>query len=74
MTKQELLSMCGKPGQIPNVPLAVGADYFENAIREFGVIDACEWFGHASDSDFTAETIKELLKRSGISVQIACND
>lgn len=35
-------------------------DIFENAIREYGVVAACEWFGHPADSEFTKETIKHL--------------
>ena len=35
-------------------------DVFENAIRAYGVVAACEWFGHSPDSDFTKDTIKHL--------------
>jgi len=45
------------------VPENVPADRFENAIREFGVSSACEWFGHAADSEFTLETIKVMNER-----------
>ena len=38
-------------------------DVFENAIRVFGVVAACEWFGHISSSEFTKETIKVLNER-----------
>ena len=38
-------------------------DVFENAIRKYGVVSACEWFGHQSDSEFTQETIAELNER-----------
>ena len=38
-------------------------DRFENAIREIGISTACEWFGHAPDSEFTRETIKVLNDR-----------
>lgn len=38
-------------------------DVFENAIRKYGIVAACEWFGYASDSEFTKETIKTLNER-----------
>lgn len=56
----------GGPGEIPPVEERVPADRFENSIRAFGVVAACEWFGHAADSEFTADTIRELRLRSGI--------
>lgn len=37
---------------------------FENAIREYGIVAACEWFGHRSDSEFTEETIRVLAERA----------
>jgi hypothetical protein len=40
-----------------------GSDVFENAIRRFGVVNACEWFGHPPRSDFTEQTIKILNER-----------
>lgn len=39
-------------------------DVFENAIRDYGVVTACEWFGHVYDSEFTKKTIDVLLERS----------
>ena len=39
-------------------------DRFENAIREVGVVAACEWFGHKHDSDFTKETARVLAERA----------
>lgn len=56
----------GGPGEIPPVDERVPGDAFENAIRACGVVAACEWFGHAPDSQFTADTIRELRIRSGI--------
>ncbi|WP_025137737.1 hypothetical protein [Achromobacter sp. DH1f] len=56
----------GGPGEIPPIDERVPADVFENAIRAFGVVAACEWFGHSPDSQFTADTIRELRLRSGI--------
>ena len=38
-------------------------DRFENAIREVGVVAACEWFGYSADSDFTKETRAILAER-----------
>jgi hypothetical protein len=40
------------------------ADRFEDAIREVGIVFACEWFGHASGSEFTQETIRVLSERA----------
>lgn len=46
-------------------------DLFENAIREVGVVAACEWFGYSADSDFTKETALVLDERSAIANQEA---
>lgn len=48
------------------VPEQTPMDRFENAIREFGVVPACEWFGHSSDSEFTKETARVLDERAAI--------
>lgn len=48
------------------------ADRFENAIREVGVIAACEWFGHRADSDFTKETQRLLAERSAAAAECTC--
>lgn len=56
----------GSLGEIPPVEVKCPADAFENEIRKIGVVWACEWFGYSSDSEFTRETIKTLLERSGI--------
>lgn len=40
------------------------ADRFENAIREFGVGNACEWFGHPFDGEFAQEVAAVLLERT----------
>lgn len=56
----------GGPGEIPPVTVRCQTDEFENCIRRFGVVSACEWFGHATDSSFTAETIEHLIQRSEI--------
>ena len=49
----------GGAGDIPPADVACQMDEFENAVRS-----ACEWFGHAPDSEFTAETIRVLRERS----------
>ena len=54
----------GGAGDIPPVEVKCPADEFENVIRHFGVVNACEWFGHDRDSEFTKETIEYLLKSS----------
>ncbi len=53
----------GGPDDLPHVEVRCAGDEFENAIRKFGVVSACEWFGHSPDSEFTAETIKVLRDR-----------
>lgn len=42
-------------------------DRFENAIREVGVVTACEWFGYRPDSEFTKETVRVLAERAALS-------
>lgn len=37
-----------------------GCDEFENSIRKFGIVAACEWFGYKKDDQFTIETIQYL--------------
>jgi hypothetical protein len=54
----------GGPGDIPEVVEIVPADAFENVIRRYGVVNACEWFGHAPDSEFTAQAILWLKERA----------
>lgn len=56
----------GGPGEIPPVEERVPSNAFDNAIRAFGVVNACEWFGHDPDSKFTAGTIRLLRIRSGV--------
>lgn len=56
----------GKPNDIRPCTIRCGADNFENAIREFGVENAAEWFGHHAESDFVKETIEILRERSGL--------
>ena len=55
----------GKKNEIPYCKVKCMDDIFENAIRDYGVESACEWFGHNADSDFTKEIIKVLCERSG---------
>lgn len=31
---------------------------WRNAIQEYGIEAACEWFGYAPDSDFTKDTVR----------------
>lgn len=50
--------------ELAPVPERTPLDRFENAIREVGVIAACEWFGYRFDSDFTKETFRILAERS----------
>lgn len=61
------------PNVLSKVEASNSLDRFENAIREYGVANACEWFGlegrgrFAKDSVHHLEleyTLKEKLKRS----------
>jgi len=54
----------GGANDIPPAEEECPNDVFENAIRAFGVVAACEWFGYPADSEFTRETIKHLSERS----------
>jgi hypothetical protein len=54
----------GAPGDLTPVKVNCPNDHWENTIREYGVIAACEWFGHEPGSVFTFETIALLRKRS----------
>lgn len=38
----------------------VGCDIFENAIRQFGIRAACEYFGHDFNGEFADATVKLL--------------
>jgi hypothetical protein len=38
-------------------------DEWENFIRKYGVVNACEWFGYEADSQFTKDTIEALRAR-----------
>jgi len=61
---------CGRRFEpVASAPVSQGltpADRFEDAIREVGTVFACEWFGHASDSEFTQETIRVLSERAAM--------
>lgn len=54
----------GGPNEIPLVNEKCPMDIFENQIRRIGVVTACEWFGHESDSRFTKDTIRFLRLKS----------
>jgi hypothetical protein len=49
--------------EIKLVPEFTAGDIFENAIRTIGAVNACEWFGHSPDSEFTKETQRVLDER-----------
>ena len=55
-------------GAIRPVVERTQSDAFDNAIRAFGVLNACEWFGHSPHDDegrkFMAETAKVLAERT----------
>lgn len=54
----------GGPGEIALAEEKCPMDCFENHIRKIGVVTACEWFGHAADSEFVKETVAILIERS----------
>ena len=64
------ISKWGKPGAIKPVEIECGMDVFDNAVREFGVTNSCEWFGHEMTSDFQRETIEVLCERSGVDCEL----
>ena len=53
-----------QPNTIPPVKVTCANDEWENAIRKFGVSNACEWFGHEYNSDWAEETMHILLERT----------
>lgn len=53
----------GGPGDLPPVKVQCPNDEFENAIRKYGVVAACEWFDHAFNSTFTQESIRHLRRK-----------
>lgn len=53
----------GGAGALPPVEVKCPFDEFDNAIRKIGIVEACEWFGHAADSEFTKVTIEVLRAR-----------
>lgn len=55
----ELLELAQTP-----VREVVPCDVWENAIRKYGIINACEWFGYSPDSEFTKETIEWLSEKT----------
>jgi hypothetical protein len=61
----------GAAGAIPLVDETTTGNVFENAIRRIGAVAACEWFGHAPDSEFTRETIRVLQQRAGVRPNVA---
>jgi hypothetical protein len=50
--------------KIASIPVTeiTPCDEFENAIRKFGIVSSCEWFGYQSNSEFTADTIAHLAR------------
>lgn len=65
--KERLRKLYGFPGAIPLVEERVANHTWENSIRTTGVVNACEWMGHAPDSVFTMDTINYLMFLSGMS-------
>jgi len=53
----------GGPGALPPVKVLCPNDEWENFIRKYGVVNAVEWFGYESSSQFTKDTIEALRAR-----------
>ena len=66
-----LVEKYGHPGAIPRAAEIVPADRWDNIIREWGAVYACEWFGYHADSRFTEETVQTLLERSAANPESA---
>lgn len=64
MTSKEGQEFHGEPVVRKLMEERTPMDRFENAIREIGIVAACEWFGHKPDSEFTKETIRILEERA----------
>jgi len=50
------------PGGFSPVEVKCLNDAWENAIRSYGIINACEWFGWSRDSDIVGETLIHFIK------------
>lgn len=53
-----------QPGALPPVPVKTTGDRMDNAIREHGIGNFCEWFGHDFDGEFAAFSIDVLQQRN----------
>lgn len=62
-----------KPKALEPVKEFCLADKFENAIREWGVGDACEWFGHQYAGEFAKETVQWLKMKKSWQVEGKAN-
>ena len=52
-----------KPNALPKVVERTASDRWDNAIREFGVGNASEWFGYSFDGAFAQDTVETLQER-----------
>jgi hypothetical protein len=59
MTNKDL-----EPKALQSIDAYCPSDKFENAIREFGIGNACEWFGYMFDGPFAQDTIETLKQRA----------
>ena len=48
---------------IPPIKPFSKSDRFENAIKEFGVLEACVWFDSANRIEFAKDAARVLRKR-----------
>jgi hypothetical protein len=51
------------PAMLPLVEERTRIDRFENMIREMGVANACEYFGHEPRGQFASDTILHLMAK-----------
>lgn len=52
-----------RSGALPQVSAKTGSEDFENAIRRFGIGNACEYFGYEFDGQFSQDTLAWLKHR-----------
>jgi len=65
-------SLSDQPERLPLFDASNPHEEFMNAIIKYGVVNACEWFGHEADSDFTwstVEVLKERLSEAGKEIE-----
>lgn len=59
-----------KPNALPQVPVRLKADEWDNVVRAWGVGFCCEWFGHHYESKET-ELAYNCLKERNDNAELA---